>query len=149
MREVWIVALAALATSALVAERTHAAGPKLIVPVTSADQVGLAVSGKARAGQVSAMLGMWSEDGALELGGFREGPARGVDPGVARAAELVSGKRMRSSGVRLTGSFYRPGGWALSLEARRQQVSDIGAALSGAWRTAGDSRLTIGGKLKF
>ncbi|NNM75767.1 hypothetical protein HJG53_02450 [Sphingomonas sp. ID1715] len=130
-----------------------AAAPRLSVPVSSNDQVGVAVSGKSGTGRgVSAMLGMWSDDGALELAGFQQG-AR-LDPATARAAEIVSGKAMHSRGVRLTGSFYRSGdpagtGWTLSVDARQQQVSDIGAALSGTWRTASDSRLTLGGRFRF
>lgn len=149
MREVWVAALAALATYAVGADRAHAAGPKLVVPVTSGDQVGLAIKGKPRAGQVAALFGMWSDDGALELGGFREGVAQGVDPGVARAAAIMAGRSMRSTGVKLSGSLVRANGMSLTLEARRQQVSDIGAALGGDWRTAGDTRLTVGGRLKF
>jgi hypothetical protein len=149
MREVWLAAAAALATYALGAERAHAAGPKLIVPVTSGDAVGLAVKAKPRGGNVAAMFGMWSDDGALELGGFREGPAAGVDPNVARAAAIMAGRSMRSTGVKLSGSLHRSNGMSLTLEARRQQVSDIGAALGGDWRTAGDTRLTVGGKIKF
>ena len=123
------------------------AGPKLVLPVTSADEVGFAVKGKSRS--VAAMLGMWSDDGALELGGFREGPAQGVDPNVARAAAIMAGRSMRSTGVKLSGSLHRVGGVSLTVEARRQQVSDIGAALGGDWRTSGDTRLTLGGKLRF
>jgi hypothetical protein len=131
-----------------------AAGPRLVVPITSGDQVGVAVQGKARvSGGVAALLGIWSDDGALELGGF-EDRSRRVDPAVARAAEIVSGRAMQSRGVRLTGSLYRTRdvdrrGWTLSIDARRQRVSDIGAALSGRWHTLGDSRLTLGGRLAF
>lgn len=123
------------------------AGPKLVLPVTSADEVGFALKGKSRS--VAAMLGMWSDDGALELGGFREGPSAGVDPNVARAAAIMAGRSMRSTGVKLSGSLHRANGVSLTVEARRQQVSDIGAALGGDWRTAGDTRLTLGGKLRF
>lgn len=130
------------------------AGPRLVVPVTSGDQIGLALKGKARAnGGAAALVGMWSDDGALELGGF-EDRSRRVDPAVARAAEIVSGRAMQSRGFRLTGSLYQgqgadQRGWILSIDARRQRVSDVGAALSGTWRTQGDSRLTLGGKLRF
>lgn len=130
------------------------AGPALLVPITSGDQLGIAVRGKAKAsGGVAALVGMWSDDGALELGGFHD-RSRKVDPGVGRAAEIMSGRGMRSQGVRLTGSLYRAQGadrrgWTLSVDVRRQQVSDLGAALSGSWRTVGDSRLTLGGKLAF
>jgi len=130
------------------------AGPALLVPLTSGDQLGVAVRGKAKAsGGVAALVGMWSDDGALELGGFHD-RSRRVDPGVARAAEIMSGRVMQSQGVRLTGSLYRARGadrrgWSLSVDARRQRVSDLGAALSGRWRTVGDSRLTLGGKLAF
>lgn len=130
------------------------AGPSLLMPVTSGDQVGIAVHGKAKAsGGVAALVGMWSDDGALELGGFHD-RSRRVDPTVARAAEIVSGRAMQSQGVRLTGSLYRPQGadrrgWTLSIDARRQRTSDVGAALSGSWRTISDSRLTLGGKLNF
>ncbi|HEV2569332.1 hypothetical protein [Sphingomonas sp.] len=129
------------------------AGPKLLVPVTSNDQVGVAVTGKAQGSRgLAAMFGMWSEDGALELGGFQHGNR--IDPATARAAAIVSGKAMQSRGVRVTGSFYRRqnskgAGWTLSVDARQQEVSDVGAALAGAWRTASDSRLTFGGKLRF
>jgi hypothetical protein len=142
MREIWVAALAVS-----MAAPAAAAGPKLVVPVTSADAVGFAVKGKSR--DVTAMFGMWSDDGALELGGFREGPAAGVDPNVARAAAIVSGRSMRSTGVKLSGALHRSNGVSLTVEARRQQVSDIGAALNGDWRTAGDTRLTFGGKLRF
>lgn len=147
MRVTLVAALVTLAAPA------HA-GPKLSVPVSSSDQIGFAVSGKTPGARgVSAMLGMWSDDGALELGGFQHGPSR-IDPALARAAAIVSGKSMHSRGVRVTGSFYRSSladapGWTLSVDARQQQVSDIGAALSGAWRSASDSRLTLGGKLRF
>ena len=129
------------------------AGQRLVVPVSSNDQVGLAVTGKGQSGRgVSAMLGMWSDDGALELGGFQQGTR--LDPATVRAAEIVSGRAMQSRGLRITGTFFGSGrvdaaGWALSVDARQQQVSDIGAALTGAWRTASDSRLTFGGKLRF
>jgi hypothetical protein len=129
------------------------AGPKLLVPVSSNDQVGVALNGKGAGGRgVSAMLGMWSDDGALELGGFQHRSR--VDPATARAAAIVSGRAMESRGVRVTGSFYRSRsadgtGWTLSVDARQQEVSDVGAALAGAWRTASDSRLTFGGKLRF
>lgn len=123
------------------------AGPKLVVPVTSADAVGFAV--KSRSRDVAAMVGMWSDDGALELGGFREGPQAGVDPGVARAAAIMTGRSMRSTGVKLAGSLHRSNGLSLTAEVRRQQTSDMGAALGGEWRTTGDTRLTVGGKLRF
>ena len=129
------------------------AGPKLIVPVSSNDQLGFAVTGKGQGSRgVAAMLGMWSDDGALELGGFQHGSR--LDPATARAAAIVSGKAMQSRGVRVTGSFYRSqdikgAGWTLSVDARQQRVSDIGAALAGTWRTASDSRLTLGGELRF
>ncbi len=138
-----------LAIAALSAPAAQAGGPRLVVPVTSGDLVGLAFAGKARSGQATAMLGMWSDDGALELGGFREGVAAHVDPNVARAAAIVSGRAMRSTGVKLSGALHRANGMSLTLEARRQQVSDIGAALGGDWRTAGDTRLTVGGRLRF
>ena len=128
-----------------------AAQPQLTLPLTSNDHVGFSVSGKARGRSASAALGMWSDDGALELGGFREGPQ--VDPTTAKVAELVAGKAMRSQGLRLGGFLHPAGadarGWSLGIEARRQRVSDIGAALSGSWRTASDSRLSISGKLRF
>ena len=128
-----------------------AAQPQLTLPLTSNDQVGLSVSGKARGRSASAAVGMWSDDGALELGGFREGPQ--IDPAMSRAAELVAGKAMRSQGLRVSGFLHRGGaearGWSLGIEARRQRVSDIGAALSGSWRTASDSRLSVSGKLQF
>ena len=130
------------------------AGQKLVLPVSSNDQVGLAMTGKGQGGRgVSAMLGMWSDDGALELGGFQQANAW-MDPATARAAAIVSGKAMQSRGIRATGSFYRSrtsngAGWTLSVDVRQQQVSDIGAALAGELRTASDSRLTLGGKLRF
>ena len=129
------------------------AAPKLVLPVSSNDQLGFGLTGKGNGGRsLGAMLGMWSDDGALELGGFQHG-AR-VDPATARAAAIVSGKAKQSRGVRVTGSFYRSrsahgAGWTVSVDARQQEVSDVGAALAGAWRTASDSRLTLGGKLRF
>lgn len=147
----------ALAIATVVASLTgvaaHAAAPSLTVPLSSNDRVGLNVARKAKGASVSAALGMWSDDGALELSGFQEGVSRNVDPSIARAAELVSGKAMKSRGLRVNGSLYRSGaearGWSVGLEARRQQITDIGAALSGSWRTASDSRLSVSGKLKF
>jgi hypothetical protein len=130
------------------------AGPRLIKSITSNEQVGVAVTGKAKGRRgVAATLGMWSDDGALELGGFDDRSAR-LDPVTARTAAIVSGRAMQSRGVRLTGSLYRTGpagarGLTVSVDARRQQVSDVGAALSGTWRTLGESRLTVGGRLKF
>jgi hypothetical protein len=149
MREFRVVAIAVAATLAIGADGAVAAGRQLVVPVTSGDQVGLAVKGKPRGGSVAALFGMWSDDGALELGGFREGAPVGVDPNVARAAAIMAGRSMRSTGVKLSGSFHRSNGLSMTVEARRQQVSDIGAALGGDWRTTGDTRLTLGGKLKF
>ena len=100
------------------------------------------------------MLGMWSDDGALELGGFQDGALAGTPDTLERTAELVSGKAMKTRGVRFAATIHRKGppearGWTLGVEARQQRVSDIGAALGGAWRTAGDSRLSISGKLRF
>ena len=135
------------------ADSPAVAAPKLVMPVSSNDQLGIAVSGKGQGGRgISAMLGMWSDDGALELGGFQHGSR--LDPAMTRAAAIMSGKAMQSRGVRVTGSLYRSGsasgaGWTLSVDARQQEVSDFGAALAGAWRTASDSRLTLGGKLRF
>jgi hypothetical protein len=141
--------VAALAAWAGDAQPALGADRQLLVSVSSADQVGLTLKGKRRGGNLAAMFGMWSDDGALELGGFREGPGQGVDPNVARAAAIVAGKSMRSTGVKLLGALHRSNGLSLSVEARRQQVSDIGAALGGDWRTSADTRLTLGGKLKF
>jgi len=147
MRSLLTAVLMSMAAPAL-------AGPALLVPVTSGDQLGIAVRGKVMAsGGVAALVGMWSDDGALEVGGFHD-RSRRVDPGVARAAAIMSGRAMQSQGVRLTGSLYRAQGadrrgWTLSVDARRQRVSDLGAALSGSWRTVGDFRLTFGGKLAF
>lgn len=146
MRMMW-------AAAAVLVSGEAAAAPKFVKALTSNDQVGLAVSGKQGSRGVVAMLGMWSDDGALELAGFQE-RAKGTDPATLRAAEIMTGHAMRSRGLRLTGNLYRAGqrearGWTVSLDARQQQVSDVGAALSGAWRTASDSRLTVGGKLRF
>lgn len=121
--------------------------------LSSNERIGLGVSKQGKTRSVSAALGMWSDDGAVELGGFRDGATNGVDPALSRAAELVSGKAMQSQGVRLSGTLYQQGanarGWSVSVDARRQRVSDIGAALSGDWRTTGDSRLSLGGRLRF
>ena len=127
----------------------RAAGPALMLDLSSNDRVGLNVSGKARSASVSAAFGLWSDDGALEFGGFQDR----TDPNFARAAELVSGKPMQSRGVRLSGTLYKGGadarGWSLGVEARQQRTTDIGAALSGSWRTASDSRLSVNGRRKF
>jgi hypothetical protein len=148
MRNIWIGLLIASA-----AAPAHAGGPVLAHALTSNDQVGFAVSKKGRERSVSAVIGMWSDDGALELGGFQDGAGRDVDPSVTRAVELVSGRRMQSRGLRLTGAFYGSGaeqpGWTLAVEARQQRTSDVGAALAGAWRSASDSRLSFSGKLRF
>lgn len=148
MRNVWILPIAAAATAP-----ATAGGPQLGLAVTSSDQVGVQVSKKGRERSVSAVLGMWSDDGALELGGFRDGAGRDIDPSVAQAVEIVSGKRMRSQGVRLTGALYGAGseeaGWTFAVEAKQQRISDVGAALAGAWRSASDSRLSFSGKLRF
>jgi hypothetical protein len=143
--------MAAMAGLTASAERAQAAGPSLTVPLTSNDAVGMKVGRQGKGAAISAALGMWSDDGAVELGGFRDGPARDIDPSLARAAELVSGKAMQSRGLRLSGTLggQQGHGWALGVEARRQQVTDIGAALSGAWRRSSDSRLSVSGKLKF
>jgi hypothetical protein len=140
--------------AALLAGSAALAGPKLTMPVSSNDKVGLTVSGKQQGRRgVAATLGMWSDDGALEFGGFDDRSAR-LDPVTAKTAAIVAGRAMQSRGVRLTGSLYRSGqagtrGLTLSVDARRQHVSDVGAALTGAWRTVGDSRLTLGGRVKF
>jgi hypothetical protein len=129
------------------------AGPSFTRDLSSNERVGIGVSKQGKSRAVSAAVGMWSDDGALELGGFRDGPANGIDPAMAQAAELVSGKPMHSQGVRLSGTLYQQGstarGWSLSVDARRQRVSDVGAALGGDWRTSGDSRLSLGGRLRF
>jgi hypothetical protein len=147
MHKLLIGLIAASAAPAL------AGGPQLGLAVTSSDQVGFQVVKKGRERSASAVLGMWSDDGALELGGFQDGAGRDVDPSVARAVELVSGKRMQSRGLRLTGALYGAGaeqpGWTFAVEARQQRISDVGAALAGAWRSAGDSRLSFSGKLRF
>ena len=126
-----------------------AVGPSLTLDVSSNDRVGLHVSETAGGRSASAALGMWSDDGAIELSGFQDR----TDPAIARAAELVSGKAMQSRGVRLSGSLYEAGpdapGWSVGVEARQQWTTDIGAALSGSWRTASDSRLSVSGKLRF
>jgi hypothetical protein len=126
----------------------RAAGPDMTLDLSSNERIGLNVSGKART-RVSAAIGMWGDDGALEFGGFQDR----LDPGMARAAELVSGRAMRSRGLRLGGSLYEAGpdapGWQLGVEARQQWTTDIGAALIGSWRTSSDSRLSVSGKLKF
>jgi hypothetical protein len=125
-----LVATALMATSG-----SAVAGPRLLVPVTSGDQVGVTVQGKVRAiGGVAALVGMWSDDGALELGGF-EDRSRRTDPAIARAAEIVSGRVMHARGLRLTGRFYRTRdadrrGWTLSIDARRQRVRRESAASS-------------------
>lgn len=140
--------------SAMLLSTQAVAGQRLVKAVTSSDQVGLAVTGKGKGVRgASAMMGMWSDDGAIELGGFDD--RRGhVDPATARAAAIVSGRAMQSRGVRMVGSFYRNAsagarGWTVSVDARRQQVTDLGAALTGSWRTLDESRLTVGGKLRF
>lgn len=153
MRGIGMALIAATAGLTASAERAEAAGPSLTLPLTSNDAIGMRVGRQARSAAVSAALGMWSDDGAVELGGFRDGPARDIDPSLARAAELVSGKAMQSRGVRLSGALYRGGaearGWSVGVDARRQQITDIGAALSGSWRTVSDSRLSVSGKLRF
>lgn len=147
MRILWAAALVLMGGEAI-------AAPKLLKPITSNDQIGFAVTGKTLHSRgAAAMLGMWSEDGALELAGFQDRNGR-IDAATIRAAEIVSGRAMQSRGVRVTGSLYRAAapdarGWTLSIDARRQQVGDIGAALSGDWRSVGESRLTLGGRLKF
>jgi hypothetical protein len=139
----------AAGTVCLAAAPAPAAGPNLTLDLSSNDRIGLDISGKARGTKVSAALGMWSDDGALELGGFQDR----ADPAIARAAEIVSGRAMQSRGLRLSGSLYRAGpnarGWSLGLDARQQWTTDIGAALAGSWRTASDSRLSVNGKLWF
>lgn len=149
MRSAWIAILIA----AFIGAPAAASGPQLAHEITSSDQVGFAVTKRVRERSVSAVLGMWSDDGAIELGGFQDGAGSDVDPSVARAVELVSGKRMRSRGLRLTGVLYGSGadepGWNFSVDARQQRMSDVGAALSGAWRSTSDSRLSFSGKLKF
>lgn len=149
MRGSWMAVAVIIAASAGGSHPALAAERQLLLPLSSADQVGLTLKSKKRSGSLAAMFGMWSDDGALELGGFREGPGQGVDPNVARAAAIVAGRSMRSTGVKLAGSLHGSNGLSLSVEARRQQVSDIGAALGGDWRTSGDTRLTLGGKLRF
>lgn len=141
------------AAAAILISGEAVAAPKLLKALTSNDQVGVTVSGKQGNRGVAALVGMWSDDGALELGGFQDRGSR-IDPATARAAEIMAGRRMQSRGVRVTGSLYGAGarearGWTISVDARRQEVSDVGAALSGAWRTVSDSRLTLGGKLRF
>lgn len=130
-----------------------AGGPVVAHALTSNDQLGFAVAKKGKERSVSAVFGMWSDDGALELGGFQDGAGRDVDPSLARAVELVSGRRMQSRGLRLTGALYGAGpeqpGWTFAVEAKQQRVSDVGAALAGAWRSASDSRLSFSGKLRF
>jgi hypothetical protein len=126
----------------------RAAGPDMTLDLSSNERIGLNVSGKART-RVSAAIGMWGDDGALEFGGFQDR----LDPAMARAAELVSGRAMRSRGLRLGGSLYEAGpdapGWQLGVEARQQWTTDIGAALVGSWRTSSDSRLSVSGRLRF
>ncbi|HEU4968537.1 hypothetical protein [Sphingomonas sp.] len=133
----------------LAATAARAAGPKLTLDISSNERVGLNITAKPRGARASAAIGMWSDDGALEFGGFQDR----TDPAIARAAELVSGRRMQSRGLRVSGSLYEAGpdaaGWSLGLEARQQWTSDIGAALVGSWRTASDSRLSVSGKLRF
>ncbi|MBA2920364.1 hypothetical protein GON01_01505 [Sphingomonas sp. MAH-20] len=130
------------------ATAARATGPDLTLDVSSNDRVGLNISGKART-RVSAAVGLWSDDGAVEFGGFQDR----MDPAMARAAELVSGRPMRSRGLRLGGSLYEAGpearGWSVGVEARQQWTTDVGAALAGSWRTASDSRLSVSGKLRF
>jgi hypothetical protein len=154
MRNLFFPAIVALAGAMPECGAYAAPAPELTVPLTSNDRVGLSVSKKARGRSVAAVVGMWSDEGAVELGGFQDGSAHNVDPATARAAELVSGKPMQSRGVRMTGVLYQGSGseakgWSMGVEARRQTISDVGAALSGTWRTANDSRLTLNGKLKF
>lgn len=145
------ILLAAALTSTTVAAQ---AGSRVVLPVTSGDQIGLAVQGKARlSGGVAALVGMWSDDGALEFGGFDD-RSRRLDPSITKAAEIASGRSMKSRGVRLTGSFYRASGidrrgWTLSIDGRMQRVSDVGAAVSGTWLTQSDSRLTLASRLRF
>lgn len=138
-----------VSVACLAAAPVRAGGPNLTLDISSNDRVGFDVSGTARGANVSAALGMWSDDGALELGGFQDR----TDPAIARTAEIVSGKSMQSRGLRLSGSLYQAGpnarGWSLGVDARRQWTTDIGAALSGSWRTASDSRLSVNGKLRF
>lgn len=152
MRGLWsAVALLPVTLAALPARAGSA--PTFTLPITSNDAIGLTVSRKAPGSSVMAGFGLWSDDGALELGGFRDGAARDLAPSIARAAELVSGKALQSRGIRASGSLYRAGtevrGWSLGIEARRQWISDIGAALSGQQRTASDSRVSVSGKLRF
>lgn len=134
----------ATVTALTATARAEAADPALGIALSSNERVGLMVSGDDPNVSASAALGLWSDRGALELGGFQDR----ADSTVAQTAEITSGKLMRSRGVRLGASLYR-GGWTLGLEARREQAANIGSALTGAWRTDNDSRLTLGGKLKF
>ena len=145
VRVALVMSMACLAATAARA----AGGPNLTLDLSSNERVGLNISAKPRSAKVSAALGMWGDDGAVEFGGFQDR----IDPAVGRAAELVSGRPMQSRGLRLSGSLYEAGpdapGWSLGVEARQQWTSDIGAALAGSWRTASDSRLSVSGKLKF
>ncbi|MFD1612029.1 hypothetical protein ACFSCW_09475 [Sphingomonas tabacisoli] len=123
-----------------------AGGPDLAVSITSNEQVGLKVSGDDPSASASAAFGLWGDRGAVELGGFQDRATGDA----AEAAEIVSGKPMRTRGVRLNATMHRrERGWSLGIEARQQRVTDVGAALSGGWHRSNESRLTLGGKLKF
>lgn len=135
-----------IAFAVLAASPANARGPDLAMSLTSNEQVGLKVSGDDPSASASAAFGLWGDRGAVELGGFQDH----LSGDAAEAAEIVSGKVMRTRGVRLTATMHRrERGWSLGLEAKQQRVTDIGAALAGGWRRSSDSRLTLGGKLKF
>jgi hypothetical protein len=120
------------------------------------DQLGLGVS-RVRGGggrSASAVLGMWSGDGAIEFGAFQDQAGVTATAGAAQTVQLVSGRRVRARGVRLTGSFYGSDdddarGWSLALDARRQQTPDYVAAMRGLHRSSGESRVALKGLLRF
>lgn len=132
------------------------------------DQAGIALSGSSRrarspesgqsfrsysARSIAAALGWWADDGAFEIGIFQDQGGSQINP-LARTVQLASGRKLSASGVKLSASLYdQPdpglGGWSLSIDARRQDMTDVDAALRGQRARTGDSRIALSGRLRF
>lgn len=102
----------------------------------------------------SAVLRLWGNDGSVEFGAFQARPSATATAGATRMVHLVSGRNVRARGVRLTGTVHGSPddsmpGWALVLDARHQQTPDYVGVLRGTGGTAGESRLSLTGELRF
>lgn len=156
MRHHWIVIAILLHVAAASTAVAQSSKARFARPVGQDDQLGLTVSRErmkiVNGRTVSAVVGLWGDQSAVELGAFEDRGAAATGAGAAQAVRLVSGRGVSARGVRLTGSLYEAPdqrGWSVAVDARHQRTQDVEAMMRGEGGRTSDSRLLLSGKLKF